>query len=74
VCFDTDRIQHFRLNTNPDPIRIQGFDENVKKLTAEKKFGGIKSTIYLSLGLHKGRSSYRRSLQLPKENIHHFKT
>jgi hypothetical protein len=20
------RIQHFRLNTNPDPVRIQGFD------------------------------------------------
>ena len=30
--------------------------------------------IYLSLGLHKGSSSYRRSLQLSKENIQHFKT
>ncbi len=28
----------------------------------------------LSLGLHKGRPNYRRSLQLSKENIQHFKT
>ncbi len=34
----------------------------------------IKTTIYLSLGLHKGRPSYIRSLQLSKENIQHFKT
>jgi hypothetical protein len=33
----------------------------------------IKTTIYLSLGLHKERSSYRRSLQLSKEAIQHFK-
>jgi hypothetical protein len=27
------RIQHFRLNTDPDPIRIQGFDdEKLEKL------------------------------------------
>jgi hypothetical protein len=32
-------------------------------------FFGSKTTIYLSLGLHKGRPSYRRSLQLSKENI-----
>ncbi len=26
------RIQHFRLNTDPDPIRIQGFnDQKLKK-------------------------------------------
>ncbi len=30
--------------------------------------------IYLSPGLHKGRPSYRRSLQPSKENIQHFKT
>ncbi len=29
---------------------------------------------YLSLGLHKGRPSYRRSLQPSKEYIQHFKT
>ena len=33
-----------------------------------------KTVIYLSLGLHKGRPSYRRSLHLLKENIQHFKT
>jgi hypothetical protein len=33
----------------------------------------IKIAIYLSLGLFKGRPSYRRSLQLPKENIQHLK-
>ncbi len=32
-----------------------------------------KFTIYLSLGLHKERPSYRWSLQLSKEIIHHFK-
>ena len=25
------RIQHFRLNTDPDPIRIQGFDDQELK-------------------------------------------
>jgi len=29
----------------------------------------LKTTIYLSLGLHKGRPSYKRSLQLSKENM-----
>jgi hypothetical protein len=29
--------------------------------------------IYLSLGLHKGLPSYRRSLQLSKENIQYLK-
>ncbi len=33
-----------------------------------------KIAIYLSLGLHKGRPSYRESLQPSKENIQHFKT
>ncbi len=49
---------------------------NWKKFTAGKKlnFFGWKTTIYLSLGLHKGRPSYKRSLQLSKENILHFKT
>ena len=32
------------------------------------------TTIYLSLGLHKGRPSYRRSLQPSKKNIQDFKT
>ncbi len=33
-----------------------------------------KIAIYLSLGLHKGSPSCRRSLQPSKENIQHFKT
>ncbi len=71
------RIQHFRLNTDPDPdpIRILGFDDqNLKKNYSWKKtkFSEPKTTIYLSLGLHKGRPSYRRSLQPSKENIQHF--
>ncbi len=48
-----------------------------KKLLLKKKtFFWIKNynTIYLSLGLHKGFLSRRRSLQTSKENIQHFKT
>jgi hypothetical protein len=70
------RIQHFRLNTNPDPIRIQGYDDQkLGKIYSWNFFYYIfliKS--YLSLGLHKGHPSYRRSLQPSKENIQHFKT
>ncbi len=49
--------------------------KNWKKFTAEKKwifFFFI--AIYLYLGLHKGRTSYRRSLQPSEKNIQHFKT
>ncbi len=55
------RIQHFRLNTNtdPDPIRIQGF--NYQKLGKNYSW-------------KKKLKSYRRSLQLSKEAIQHFKT
>ncbi len=44
--------------------------------TAGKKINFFLSetTIYQSLGLHKERLSYRRSLQLSKEAIQHFKT
>ncbi len=67
------RIQHFRLI--PIRIRIQGFDDQKlkKKITARaaiNNFFGSKITIYLSLGLHKRRPSYRRSLQLSKEKEH----
>ncbi len=60
------------------PIRIQGFhDQKMEKNFSWKKknFFGSKTTIYryLSLGLHKERSSYRRSLQISKEAIQHFK-
>ncbi len=61
------------------PIRIQGF----KKQKLKKNYSYPKKLIfldqklqfpYLSLGLHKERPSYRRSLQLSKEAIQHFKT
>jgi hypothetical protein len=47
-----------------------------KKFAAEKnlKFLIKKIAIYIYLGLHKGRLSYRRSLQPSKENIQHFTT
>jgi hypothetical protein len=50
--------------------------KNGKKFAAEIYFYffGSETTIYLSLGLHKGLPSYRRSFQLSKENIQHFKT
>jgi hypothetical protein len=57
-------------NTDPDLIWIQGFDDQKvkKKNTAEISFSFlIKITIYLSLGLHKGRPSYRISLPPSKE-------
>ncbi len=58
-------------NTFPDPIRIQGFnDQKRKKLL----FFYQKLPFTLSLGLHKERPSYWRSLQLSKEAIQHFKT
>jgi hypothetical protein len=49
--------------------------KNLKNFTAEKMYIFLsKIAIYLSLGLYKGRPSYRRSLQLSKENIQQFKT
>jgi hypothetical protein len=59
INFSRIRIQSLRLETNPDPdpIRIQGFnDQKLKKITAEiffYIFFLIKTAIYLSLGLHK---------------------
>jgi hypothetical protein len=48
----------------------------IEKNSTEKKINlfGSKTTIYLSLELHKGRPSYGRNLQLSKENIQYFKT
>ncbi len=58
-------------------IRIQGFDDQKwGKLYIWKNFlifFWSKIAIYLSLGLHKGRPSYRGSLQPLKENIQLFK-
>jgi hypothetical protein len=61
----------------PIRIRIQGFkDQKLGKIHCWKNvnFFGSKTTIYLSLCLHKGFPSYRRSLRPSKENIQHFKT
>jgi hypothetical protein len=59
-------------------IQIQGFDDQkFEKIYSWKflfYFFDKKITIYLSLGLHKGRPSYRRSLHPPKEKVQHFKT
>ena len=79
------QIQRIRMEANtdpdPDPIRIQSGSralmiKNWKKITTEKKikFFWSKTAIYLSLSLHKVCPSYRRSLQLTKEAIQHFKT
>ncbi len=49
----------------------------MKKLKLKKKFNifwSKKIAVYLSQGLHKWLPSYRRSLQLSKENIKHFET
>jgi hypothetical protein len=60
------RIQHFKLNTDPDPIRIQGFnDQKFKKITA-KKIVGIKNYNLPIPSLHKQRPSHRRSRQHSK--------
>ncbi len=60
------------------PVRIQGFnDQKLEKNYSWKKnliFFLSKTAIYLSLGLHKVCPSYRKSLQLSKEAIQHFKT
>ncbi len=51
--------------------------KNWKKNNSWKNFLFIfwsKTAIYLSLGLHKVCPGYRRSLQLTKEPIQHFKT
>jgi hypothetical protein len=61
------------LNPVPDPVPGQGFDDQKFKKygTAEKIISFLikKNAIYLSLGLLKGRQSYRRSLQPSKENL-----
>ncbi len=69
------RIQHFSNCGSGFRIRIPDPDPNWKKfITGNLIFIVlIKIAIYLSLGLHKGRPSYRRSLQFSKENIQHFK-
>jgi hypothetical protein len=47
--------------------------KNRKNIAEKNEFEKNQTTIYLSLGLQKGRPSYKRSLQLSKENIQHLK-
>ncbi len=65
------------LDKDPDPIRIQGFDDQKFKKRRKNPDNFfiffIKNCSYLSLGLHKGRQKHKRSLHPPKENIQHFK-
>ncbi len=71
----------FNADTDPDPEVQVNPDTNPKQGVwwpkIGKKYSWIiffwsKTAIYLSLGLHKGRPCYRRSLQPSKENIQHF--
>ncbi len=50
------------------------FWKNITDGNFFKIFLWSKTAIYLSLGIHKVCPSYRRSLQLSKEAIQHFKT
>jgi hypothetical protein len=64
------------FQVNPDPSWIQGFDDQKvkKKNTAEISFPFFdQNYTLLSLGLHKGRPSYRRSLPPSKEYIKYLK-
>ncbi len=79
IHFFQIRIQSLMLETNTDPdpdtdpIRLQGFNDQKLKKKQLISFLSI-TAMYLSLGLHKVCLSYRRSLQLSKEAIQHFKT
>jgi hypothetical protein len=54
---------------DPDPIRVR-----IERKNTAENMSSFKIAIYLSLGLHIGRPSYRRSLQPSKVNIQqHFK-
>ncbi len=70
------RIQHFKWIRIQ--IRSQGFDgQKLKKKIHFKKFFFFffwsKIAINLFLSLNQGQPSYRRSPQLSKENVQHFK-
>jgi hypothetical protein len=63
--------------TDPDPIWIQGFDDQKvkKKNTAEISFSFFDQnyTLIIPRPPHKGRPSYRRSLPPSKEYIQYLK-
>ncbi len=62
------------FNADLDPVPNPGNREKIYSCKFFFKMFGSKIAIYLSLGLHKGGTSYRRRLQLSKENIENFKT
>jgi hypothetical protein len=49
-------------------------DQKLKRIYSWNIFFFDKKLRFISIGLHKGRPGYRRSLQPTKENIQHFKT
>jgi hypothetical protein len=55
---------------NPDPIRIQGFDDQKLKKKIQEKICFIFFVSQIEIYLC---PSYRRGLQPSKENIQHFK-
>ncbi len=80
LCNRVDRFFYpvSRIRIHWVRIQIRCFrDQNLGKNLQLKKFTFLVkncTVIYLFLGLHKGRSSYWRSLQPSKENIQQFKT
>ncbi len=78
--FNADPDPAFFLEAHPDPDPDLdprfGWPKNWKPFTTGKNytFFWSKIAMYLFLGLHRGRLSYRRSLQPSKENIQLFKT
>ncbi len=66
------RIQHLRMNWTP--IRIQGFNDQKLKRNYSWNLLFIFCSSKIAIYLHTVCQSYRRSLQLSKEDIHHFKT
>ncbi len=73
-----------QLNPEPDPAIQVNRDSDprlwwpkmLKKIQLEllyEIFFWLKIAIYLSLGLHKGRPSYKRGFQSSEEHIQHFK-
>jgi hypothetical protein len=60
---DPDRIHRLRLNTNPDPIRIQGFDDQKLKNLQMKFF-----SIYKSMPPLRKSKLQKQPLALKKEH------
>jgi hypothetical protein len=72
--FETDPVFYAEYRSGSRVLITEKINKN--KNLQQKKLPFLlksKTTIYLSLGLQKGRLSYGRSLQ-PSENIQHLKT